>query len=565
MASSSVGSLALVLHAHQPFVLGHGRWPHGSDWLCEAVVESYLPLLRVLRASAASGDELRLTMSFSPVLCEQLASPLFQSELHTYLGYRLRACAEAGEHFRHSRQEEFVALTEYWARFYHEAMQSLQEVDGDVLGAFRRLADEDCIHLITSAATHAYLPLLGKEESVALQLRLAVLSHERHLGRHPRGVWLPECGYRPRYYWLPPVGPNRQNRRALRRGLEECLADYGLEFFFVDSHLILGGRPLPPYTDYFPQLDRLREVGRNEWPRRPEASPYSVRRVVSPGGTGSACVFFRELETAWQVWSRERGYPGDPWYLDFYKKHEPGGLRFWRVSDKGELAAKSLYVPEQAESRAREHARHFAGLVAELLRRQGSRQDHALVCALYDAELLGHWWHEGPQWLRALPAELARCGVRPTMCDVYLDQQPQPATLTLPEGSWGEGGDHRTWLNNETGWAWERLYDSEFEFWEFFQHCAAEAQEPLRRVLTQACRELLLMQASDWPFLVTTGTARDYADQRFSAHFADFKRLLQIAKYVRGRGQLEQDEWMFLAGKEQQDFLFPALEQVLFT
>lgn len=559
------GCFALVLHAHQPFVLGHGRWPHGSDWLCEAVVESYLPLLRVLRATASSQQGFPLTLSFSPVLCEQLASPLFQTELQLFLEHRLRACAETGEFFRQGGHDELAALADYWTRFYRAAIPTLQEIDGNVLGAFRQLMEEGRIDIITSAATHGYLPLLGTEESVDLQLHLAVRSHEQHFGRRPRGAWLPECGYRPRYHWIPPVGPDRQKHRALRHGLEEMLAAYGVEFFFADSHLILGGRPSPPYTDYFPQLDRLREVGRDEWPRRPHMSPYSVGRVHSAGGSGDALVFFRDLETSRQVWSRDRGYPGDPWYLDFYKKHEPQGVRLWRVSDKGELAAKSVYAPEQATTRAREHARHFAQLVAEGLQQQKARGKSALLCSLYDAELFGHWWHEGPQWLSYLPAELNACDVHPIDCSSYLDRYPTAESLTLPEGSWGEGGDHRTWLNHETGWAWERLYDSEFEFWSFVHECSASSPAPLKRVLTQACRELLLMQASDWPFLVTTGTARDYADQRFSAHFADFKRLLQIARNVREHGQWEQEEWIFLASREQQDFLFPALEQVLFS
>ncbi|MBI3300753.1 MAG: hypothetical protein HYZ72_01545 [Deltaproteobacteria bacterium] len=286
MPSTTVGSFALVLHAHQPFVLGHDRWPHGSDWLCEAVVESYLPLLRILRDLVERGVSPRLTLSFSPVLCEQLASRLFQQELHVFLDTRLRTCAETGTHFRHTQQDDLAALTDYWARFYHETLDLLHSLDGDVLGAFRRLMEQGEIELITSAATHGYVPLLGSEESVALQLRLAVLAHEAHFGRRPRGVWLPECAYRPCYYWIPPVGPSRQERRALRRGLEGFLAEYGLEFFFADSHLILGGRPLPPYDDYFPHLARLREAGREEWPQRAGASPYKIYRVSSSGEGG---------------------------------------------------------------------------------------------------------------------------------------------------------------------------------------------------------------------------------------------------------------------------------------
>jgi 1,4-alpha-glucan branching enzyme len=566
MPSTPVGAFALVLHAHQPFVLGHGRWPHGSDWLCEAVVGSYLPLLRTLRGlSEHRPGSPRLTIDFSPVLCEQLASPLLQEELRLFLDTRLRACADTGRYFRDSHQPDLAALTEYWACFYRDSLDLLHALDGNLLGAFRGLAERGEIEVTTCAATHGYLPLLGSDESVSLQLRLAVLTHEAHFGRRPRGIWLPECAYRPRYHWIPPVGPNRQQRRALRRGLEECLAEHGLEFFFADSHLVLGGRPLPPYEDYFPQLAHLRDAGREEWPHRAQTSPYETYQVSSRGGTGAATVFIRNPESARQVWSRERGYPGDPWYLDFHKKHLPGGLTLWRVSDKGDLAAKAAYMPERAQERTREHARHFATLLAGLL--HGYQQTHAtpgLVCALYDAELLGHWWYEGPQWLGLLYAELARRGVEAVSCSIYLDRHAAADTLTLPEGSWGEGGDHRTWLNSDTAWTWERLYDCEVEFWATVHDNPEAAKSPLGRVLCQAARELLLMQASDWQFLITSWTARDYAEQRFAAHYSDFKRLMDVARHVCERGQLGQDDWVYLAGKEQQDFLFPALEQVLF-
>ncbi|MBI3300754.1 MAG: DUF1957 domain-containing protein [Deltaproteobacteria bacterium] len=150
-------------------------------------------------------------------------------------------------------------------------------------------------------------------------------------------------------------------------------------------------------------------------------------------------------------------------------------------------------------------------------------------------------------------------------CSAYLDRHPAAETLTLPEGSWGEGGDHRTWLNNDTAWMWERLYDSEIEFWTLVHDNPHAANSPLGRVLAQAGRELLLMQASDWQFLITSWSARDYAEQRFIAHYSDFKHLVQIARHVRERGQLEQDEWVYLASKEQQNFLFPTLERALFA
>src|SRR5215813_276622 len=565
MGSATVGSLALVLHAHQPFVLGYSRWPHGSDWLCEAVVECYLPLLRTLRTLTERGFSPQLTLSLSPVLCEQLASPLLQEELRVFLDARLRACAESGAHFRHTRQDDLAALTDYWTTFYHDTFDLLHTLSGNVLGAFRELMEQGQIEIMTSAATHGYLPLLSHDASVHLQFRLAVLTHEAHFGCRPRGLWLPECAYRPRYHWIPPVGANRQQHRALRHGLEECLAECGLHFFFADSQFAVGGRSLPPYDDYFPQLANLRETSRAGWPQRAYTSPYGIYRVTSHGGTKEATVFLRDPESAQQVWSRERGYPGDPWYLDFYKMHLPGGLHLWRVSDKGDFVVKAPYVPERAQERAQAHARHFAALVAGTLQHHLTPGVLSVVCAPYDAELLGHWWCEGPQWLGFLYPELAQHGVETLQCSTYLDRHPPDKTVALPEGSWGEGGDHRTWLNGDTAWTWERLYDSENEFWALVRNCPHVPQSPLNRVLCQAARELLLMQASDWQFLITSWTARDYAEQRFTAHYSDLKHLMQIAQRVHEHGQLEQDDWMYLASKEQQDFLFPDLEQVLFA
>jgi len=565
MSSPALGSFALALHAHQPLVLGHGRWPHGSDWLCEAVVQCYLPLLQTLRSLVQRGILPRLTMSFSPVLCEQLASGLFQEELHLFLDARLRACTETATYFRHAGQEDLAGLADYWAKCYRDAVEQLQALGGDILGAFRGLAEQGAIEVITSAATHGYLPLLGSDESIRLQLRLAVLSHESHFGSRPCGVWLPEGGYRPRYHWIPPVGLNREQRRALRCGLEELVAESGLTYFFADSHLILGGRPLPLYEDYFPHLAGLQAMGREDLPQRFGASPHKVYYVSSRGGQRTAAVFFREPQTALQVWSRERGYPGDPWYLDFHKKHLPGGLKLWRVSDKGDLAAKAPYMPDQARGRAQEHARHFASLLTRLL--HGYRQTAnapGLVCALYDAELFGHWWYEGPQWLEFLWPELERQGIESVSCRTYLERCPPTETTTLPEGSWGEGGDHRTWLNRDTAWMWERLYDCEFAFWAFVHAHPQAAHTPLGRVLCQAARALLLMQASDWPFLITSWSARDYAEQRFAAHYADFRRLMEMAHQLRDRYQVAQDDWSYLTSKEHQEPLFPQLEQVLF-
>src|SRR5213593_3900507 len=85
----------LTLHSHLPYVLHHGRWPHGSDWLCEAALDTYLPLLEALQELAAQHIPAPLTIGFTPVLANQLTSPAFAQELEAFFDQRAAACAEA--------------------------------------------------------------------------------------------------------------------------------------------------------------------------------------------------------------------------------------------------------------------------------------------------------------------------------------------------------------------------------------------------------------------------------------------------------------------------------------
>ena len=340
-----LGHLVFALHSHLPFVLNHGRWPHGSDWLSEVTVECYLPLLRVLERLARDEVGPTVTINISPILAEQLASAAFRGELVSYLEQRRQICSETRRYFSDTHADDLAALCDYWAALYEGLEREFEEMNGDLLGRFRALADRGTIELISTGATHGYFPLLSRDESIDLQLRVAGATHRRHFGRAPRGLWLPECAYRPRYEWTPPVGPRSGKVRYKRRGVEELLAAHALEYFFTDIHLVRGGQALSAYRDYFP---RLRSVvgSEGQFYRRENRSPYAPYRVASRGGTGDAVAFVRDPETTLQVWSRDAGYPGDEWYLEFHKRHFPGGLRFWRVTHpKSDLADKRMYVP----------------------------------------------------------------------------------------------------------------------------------------------------------------------------------------------------------------------------
>jgi 1,4-alpha-glucan branching enzyme len=548
---------ALVLHTHLPMVVNHGRWPHGSDWLNEAAFECYLPLLEVAHRLVADGISPKWTLNISPVLTEQLSAPEFQKELAFYYDNVRKACVDTREHFTKEGRDDIVALTRFWEQFYERMWELHRRIGGDIPGTFAELQRGGHVEIITCAATHGYLPLLSRDESIRLQLRTAVETHRRHFGVAPRGIWLPECAYRPRYEWTPPAGEHRGDRR-LRAGVEELLAEQNLEYFVADAHLVAAAAPIFLYRDYVPRKKELDSPG-PDVSRKTPLSPYFPYRVASRGGTGTAVAFFRDPKTTLQVWSREHGYPGEYAYLEFHKKHFPGGLRFWRITDNSQdLGKKTVYDPALAADKVRAQAKHFVDLVADTLA-HASAERPAVVCSPYDAELFGHWWFEGPQWLEQVARGMAAARIPIATLGEALAVVPPVTTLALPEGSWGEGGDHRVWLNRETEWTWDRVYSAEDEWADHLLRLRDGNDESLR-ILKQATRELLLLQASDWQFLITTRAARDYAERRVAEHYAEFKRLSEMARTLAEGHPLSEEAADTLRRLEKEDFVFQNLD-----
>ncbi len=553
----SAGSFTFVLHSHLPWVLHHGRWPHGVDWLNEAAAETYLPLWRVLHDRAKDGRALGVTLGLTPVLCEQLAHADFHREFVAYLEQKIAAARADRAWFTRSGEGALATLATRWERFYRASLADFMGPRGpNLVARFRRLEECGAIEIITCAATHGYLPLLASDTAAAGQLRTAVTAHRRHFGRAPRGVWLPECAYRPAGPWRPPPGSPAPARE--RRGLEELLAAQGLQYFFVDTHLLAGGRPLGVYADRFAALHHVVDGGGEE-PARPEHLPYRPYRV---GPAGQVACFGRDAASAIQVWSGESGYPGDGAYLDFHKKRFPGGHRYWSVTHaQADLAHKQVYRPEAAEARVPEHAAHFCTLLertlADARRRQGMPP---VACAMFDSELFGHWWFEGPRFVAEV---LDRCaqprGVAPRSAGEMLERQPPTEVVALAEGSWGDGGGHQVWLNEATRWTWPLLHAAEMRY-ERLAAAATEragASDPLmERLLGQAGRELLLLESSDWQFLITTFSARDYAQLRVSEHAEDFERLATLAERRAQGGPLTEADESVLAECERRDSLF---------
>jgi 1,4-alpha-glucan branching enzyme len=511
----------LALHSHLPYVLNHGRWPHGSDWLCEAALDTYLPLIQALRRLEADGVAAPVTIGVTPVLANQLASPAFVGEMEAFFAQRLLACDEAPASLAATAEDHLLPLVDFWRARLTALRRLFHEIGGDIIAALRSLEGAGRLEIITSAATHGFLPLLARDESIRLQLAIGRTEHRRYFGRDPQGVWLPECAYRPRGPWQP---WHTAPRAGIRRGIEEHLGDAGFRYFFVDSHLASAGRPLGIYGD--PGGDRTASTPSEPGLGIAHRSPYATYQVAHARVAPGIAALVRDPRSSMQVWSRFQGYPGDGRYLEFHKMRWPGGLKLWRVTGGDvDLGAKQPYDPEAALEASGGHADHFAGLLAEIAAGERPRRDGVIV-APFDTELFGHWWFEGPDWLASVYRALARDprGIRPVTASRHLAEHPAKQTIRLPSGSWGANGDFSMWLGAATVWTWERLWPLEETFWDTAH--GAIANPAARPVLAQAARELLLAQASDWQFIISTGAAADYAERRFREHCDDASQLL---------------------------------------
>jgi 1,4-alpha-glucan branching enzyme len=511
----------LALHSHLPYVLNHGRWPHGTDWLCEAAVDTYLPLLETLQALAARGTAAPVTIGFTPVLANQLASPTFANELEAFFEQRAATGRETTAALAASGELGLASLVGFWEARFARLRALFRALDRDILAAFRRLQDGGHLEIIGSAATHGYLPLLARDASIRLQLAVGRDEHRRLFGRAPAGCWLPECAYRP--------------AAGGRSGIEEHLAAAGFRYFFTDAHLAGAGTPLGTYAEIPLGAERF-DAERRDTPARrgdrTDRSPYQAYRVTPPRAGHGVAALVRDPRSSMQVWSRHHGYPGDEWYLEFHKIRWPGGLKLWRVTGPDvDLGAKRPYEPAAALRRAADHARHFAHLLASIAGEQGGAEPgggarhRGVIVAPFDTELFGHWWFEGVDFLAELYRALGRHpGLRAATASQHLAHHPPHAGLQLAEGSWGVNGDHTMWLNERTAWAWPRLRALEDAFWNAAP--SALASPGARPVLAQAAREVLLAQSSDWPFMISTGAVPDYGERRLTMHCHDAERLI---------------------------------------
>lgn len=515
------GQLALVLHAHLPYVRHpeHARFLE-EYWLFEAIVDCYLPLLEVLRAAAQRGTRARLTLSLSPTLLSQLTDPLLQGRFLDYLERRLSLCA--GETNRRGGDMGRLALW-YRQRLTRLRDLYLDEIDGDLVGAWVGLCDQGLLELITTAATHGYLPLLRSNESaVRAQLRVGRDAFRASTGQSARGLWLPECGYYP--------------------GLERQISEAGYAYSILEAHGIQQGSPRSPWD------------------------------VYAPVSCGDLALFGRDPFSAQEVWNRETGYPGHPVYREYHRdlgfeaeegildgflppgvEAAPTGIKYYRVT--GGDGTKALYDPLIAAGQAARDASRFIDNRRQLIARFPQTARTPLIVAPYDAELFGHWWFEGPVFLDALIRELDRTrDLKAVTLGGHLERYGPVGRCVAAASSWGERGYNHAWLRPETGWVHLQLHQAAETFDALMsRHAPGHDGFLERRLLRQAARSLLLAQGSDWTFHLGRGGGAEYAKTRLVGQLSRFAFLADALSQGRDPGER-------LVALERMDNLFPALD-----
>ena len=532
---AKIGAFTFVLHSHLPYARQAGMWPHGEEWVHEAIADTYVPILDGLYSLRDAGVPFHVTIGITPILAEQLSDAQVIENFVSYAAERAAWAATDVARFEQSGDTPLRDVARFYHHWYARVLTSFQDrYRRNILGAFRTLQDEGLIEIATSAATHGYLPLVSRDSTIHAQLAVGQATYERHFGKPATAVWLPECAYRPAIE----EGSNGESVR--RPGIESFLAAAGLEVFFSETHTVEGGAPVGKAAG--------EAIGPYAMIPRRYAMQVNKDVQLEPGTTfqpywvgdaaGQVAVLGRNERTGKQVWSGTYGYPGDFCYREFHRKDGVSGLQYWRIGGKElDLGEKPPYEPEVAQQRIRDHADHFVGLVEELIANYHAETGKfGVISSAYDTELFGHWWFEGADWLKAVLERLAKSDtVELTSASAMVEKHPPTEVLSLPESSWGAGGNHFTWLNVDTQWMWPVIHRSEVRMEELVARFP-DAEETLAEVLNQAARELLLLESSDWPFLVTTGQAKDYATQRFTEHVERFEKLADAAESIGTRG-----------------------------
>ncbi|MEW5950840.1 MAG: DUF1957 domain-containing protein [Elusimicrobia bacterium] len=488
--------LILNLHAHLPYIPASENGVLEENWFFEAVTESYIPLISMMQNLSDEGIKPALTFSLSPTLGAMLENEEMEKKLTKYVSNRLALCEKELETSKDQRISSVILM---YRALYESAAETIAKYSGDLITPLKRLQHNGQIEIITTSATHAVMPLISRKESIRAQISLACDDYKDRFNRPAAGFWLPECAYDGR--------------------LEKELKLSDIKYFFLESRACSDSFPNSVFSAY----------------RSKEDLNY----------------FFRDSEASRRVWSADFGYPGNGVYREFYKDigydrdleylypytgtriKSPTGLKYYRITEKGaSLDKKEIYDYESAQIQAEKDARDFLNyLCAKSQKIYESRGIRPLINCCFDAELFGHWWFEGPEFLEnviriirkdRLPVQIV------TPCEYLQIAGSLPCDSSPCVSSWGEKGYFDPWINDNNDFIYPKLYEVVSKTAKLAdRHKNQDLSFVFKRALNQLAREVLLAQSSDWAFMIYVGPHGEYAKKRFNYHIDNAVNLIK--------------------------------------
>ena len=523
------GYVSFVLHAHLPFV----HHPESEDyleedWLYEAISETYIPLLTKFKKLEEEKVDFRITMSITPPLLSMLDNKMLQRRYIKYLKKHIELSKK--EVKRTAYDERLNKLSKYYLDRYTSDLHIFKDIyECNLINGFKHFQDIGVLEIITCGATHGYFPILYvNENTVRAQIAVGVQTYEKYFGKKPRGIWLPECGYVPE--------------------ADKYLKEFGIQYVITESHGILYADPTPVYGTYAP--------------------------IVSPN---DIVAFGRDIESSRQVWSSINGYPGDFNYREFYRDigydadyeyikpyiahngvRVHTGIKYYRIT--GNTENKDYYNPTWAMDSVEKQAGHFFdSRQAQITSLAPHMHIPPIILCPYDAELYGHWWYEGPDWLYILFKKIYydKCDFKLITPGEYIDKYPEIQVATPCRSSWGANGYSEVWLNQTNDYVHRHLHVAGDRMVELAHLFPNEKNKLKKLALNQCARELLLAQSSDWLFIITNGTMVDYAKKRIKDHIGRFTKLYYMLKE-------DNIDEVFLKDICKKDKIFPDIDYMIY-
>lgn len=534
MTKTIKGYVSFILHAHLPFI----HHPENENyleeqWLFEAISETYIPLLKNFQKLVNENVNFRFTMSLTPPLLNMLDNKLLQQRYIKYLKQHIELSKKEIERTKYD--ERINTLSKYYYNRYSDDLDFFQnKCSSNIITEFKKFNDLGVLEIIGCGATHGYFPILYlNEKTIRAQIALGVQTYYKYFTKTLKGFWLPECGYVPES--------------------DKYLKEFGIEYVIVETHGILYANPTPLYGTYAP--------------------------IISPGGV---IAFGRDVESSRQVWSSINGYPGDYNYREFYKDigyeapyeyikpyitHDgirvPTGIKYHRIT--GKTDNKDIYNLQWAEDSINNQSGHFFDCRKKQIEELSKNTENPpIILCPYDAELYGHWWYEGPQWLYTLAKKIYYddCNFGLITPSEYIQKYPTIQISNICRSSWGAKGYSYVWLNESNDYVHKHLHTAGDRMCELAQQYPNEPKTSLRRrLLNQCARELVLAQSSDWLFIITNGTMVEYAKKRIKDHIGRFSKLYN---WIKNKHHLKKEDFKFLHTIEKIDCIFPEINYELY-